>query len=112
VSVFERHLLRVERALHVVVERVDLLRRGADPAAHGGIGVLSKLATPPRGDATVEQPPERIAGNAGIERDLPPVETGDSQCQRLAARAGRFDHLLVGVALLDSTVGLGAAARR
>src|SRR5260370_18643042 len=61
VGVFKSHLLRVaeERALRVVVERVDFLRRGAEPAAHGSIGVLSKLALVPRGDATVEQRPER-----------------------------------------------------
>src|SRR5258708_39585476 len=61
VGVFKSYLLRVaeERALRVVVERVDFLRRGAEPAAHGSIGVLSKLALVPRGDATVEQRPER-----------------------------------------------------
>jgi hypothetical protein len=36
------------------------------------------------------------AGNAGIERDLPPVDPGDGQSQRLAAREGRFYCLLVG----------------
>src|SRR5437867_6721349 len=37
IGVFERHLLRVaeERALRIVVERLDLLRRDAVPAAHG-----------------------------------------------------------------------------
>src|SRR6266567_2898639 len=61
VGVFERYLLRVaeERALRVVVERLDLLRRDAEPAAHGSIGVLSELAAVPPGDATVEQRPER-----------------------------------------------------
>src|SRR5258705_4013983 len=65
VGVFERHLLRVaeERALRVVVERLELLRRDAEPAAHGSIGVLSELAAVPPGDATVEQRPER-AGHA------------------------------------------------
>ncbi len=33
-------------------------------------------------------------GNAGIERDLPPVDPGDGQSQRLAARKGRLDYLL------------------
>src|SRR2546429_199709 len=61
VGVFERHFLRVaeERALRVVVERLELLRRDAEPAAHGSIGVLSELAAVPPGDATVEQRPER-----------------------------------------------------
>jgi hypothetical protein len=61
VGVFEGYLLRVaeERALRVVVERLELLRRDAEPAAHGSIGVLSELAAVPPGDATVEQPPER-----------------------------------------------------
>ena len=40
--------------------------------------------------------PDAYAGNAGIERDLPPVDPGDGQSQRLAAREGRFDYLLVG----------------
>jgi hypothetical protein len=35
------------------------------------------------------------AGNAGIERDLPPVDPGDGQSRRLAARESRFDDLLV-----------------
>ena len=49
VGLFERHLLRVieERALRVVVERVDFLCRAAEPAAHGSIGVLSELAIVP-----------------------------------------------------------------
>ncbi len=61
VGVFERHPLRVaeERALRVVVERLEFLRRDAEPAAHGSIGVLSELAAVPPGDATVEQRPER-----------------------------------------------------
>src|SRR5258705_3581938 len=61
VGVLERHLLRVaeERALRVVVERLELLRRDAEPAAHGSIGVLSELAAVPPGDTTVEQRPER-----------------------------------------------------
>src|SRR5438552_10532087 len=61
VGVFERYLLRVaeERALRVVVERLDLLRRDAEPAAHGSIHVLSELAAVPPGDSTVEQRPER-----------------------------------------------------
>src|SRR5882724_4391533 len=56
VGVFERHLLRVaeERALREVVERLKLLRRDTEPAAHGSIGVLSELAAVPPGDATVE----------------------------------------------------------
>src|SRR5258705_696211 len=60
VRVFERYLLRVaeERTLPVVVERLQLLRRDAEPAAHGSIGVLSELAAVPPGDATVEQRPE------------------------------------------------------
>ena len=61
-ALFERHLLRVgeERALHVVgEERLELLRRDTVPAAHGSIDVLSELAAVPRGDATVEQRPER-----------------------------------------------------
>src|SRR5688572_9267745 len=65
VGVFERHLLGVaeERALCVVVERLELLRRDTEPAAHGSIRVLSELAPVPPGDATVEQRPER-SGNA------------------------------------------------
>src|SRR5262249_52943433 len=61
VGVFERYLLRVaeERARRVVVERVELLRREAEPAAHGSVGVLSELATVPPGDSTVEERPER-----------------------------------------------------
>src|SRR6266567_85952 len=61
VGVFERHFLRVaeERALRVVVERLQLLRRDAEPAAHGSIGVLSELAAVPPGNATVEQRPKR-----------------------------------------------------
>src|SRR5438874_2558823 len=61
VGVFERHLLRVaeERALRVVIERLEFLRRDAEPAADGSIGVLSELAAVPPGDATVEQRPER-----------------------------------------------------
>src|SRR5262245_23842227 len=61
IRVFECYLLRVaeERALRVVVERLDLLRRDAEPAAHGSIDVLSELAAVPPGDATVEQRPER-----------------------------------------------------
>src|SRR5437773_7725474 len=49
VGVFERYLLRVaeERALRVVVERLDLLCRDAVPAAHGSIDVLSELAAVP-----------------------------------------------------------------
>src|SRR6185312_16836358 len=49
VGVFERHLLRVaeERAVRVVVERLDLLGRDAVPAAHGSIDVLSELAAVP-----------------------------------------------------------------
>ena len=60
VGVFERHLLGVgeERALRVVVERLELLGRDAVPAAHGSMDVLSELAAVPRGDATVEQRPE------------------------------------------------------
>src|SRR2546426_585803 len=60
VGVFERHLLRVaeERALRIVVERLDLLRRDAVPAAHGSIDVLSELAAVPRGHAPIEQRPE------------------------------------------------------
>ena len=38
---------------------------------------------------------KNAAGNAGIERDLPPVDPGDGQSQRLAAREGRFDYLPV-----------------
>src|SRR5438874_5469525 len=49
VGVFERNLLGVgeERAPRVVVERFDLLRREAVPAAHGSIDVLSELAAIP-----------------------------------------------------------------
>jgi hypothetical protein len=49
VGVFKRDLLRVaeERAPRVVAERVDLLRRSAESAAHGSIGVLSKLTIVP-----------------------------------------------------------------
>src|SRR5436853_7806654 len=45
VRVFERHFLRVaeERALRVVVERLELLRRDAEPVAHGRLGVLYAL---------------------------------------------------------------------
>lgn len=46
---------------------------------------------------SVDGPLIAIAGNAGIERDLPPGEPDDGQSQRLAAREGRFDDLLVGV---------------
>src|SRR5213082_3545683 len=60
IGVFERHLLRFaeERALRIVVERLDLLRRDAVPAAHGSIDVLSELAAVPRGHAPIEQRPE------------------------------------------------------
>src|SRR5205807_8933009 len=51
-------LVAVERALGVLVQRVDLLRRGTVSAAHGSVGVLSKRAYVPRGDATIEQPTE------------------------------------------------------
>src|SRR5258705_14023959 len=61
VGVFERDVLRLSlvRALSLVVERLKLLRRDAEPAAHGSIGVLSELAAVPPGDATVDQRPER-----------------------------------------------------
>ena len=36
------------------------------------------------------------SGNAGIERDLPPVDPGNGQSQRLTARERGFDYLLVG----------------
>src|SRR5215470_3548883 len=68
VGVFERHLLRVakERALSVVLEGLDLVRRDAEPAAHGSIDVLSELAAVPGGDATVEQRPERAGHALGL----------------------------------------------
>jgi hypothetical protein len=61
IGVFERHLLGVaeERALRVVVERLDLFGRDAVPAADGSIRVLSELAAVPPRDATVEQRPQR-----------------------------------------------------
>jgi hypothetical protein len=40
--------------------------------------------------------PNACAGNAGIECDLLTVDPGDGQSQRLAAREGPFDYLLVG----------------
>jgi hypothetical protein len=44
------------------------------------------------------------AGNAGIERDLPPVDPGAGQFQRLAAPEGRFDYLLVGSTGVSETL--------
>jgi hypothetical protein len=57
VGVLERHPLRVaeQRAPRVVVQRLDLLCRNAEPTALGGMGVLAVLAAVPPGDATVEQ---------------------------------------------------------
>src|SRR5207248_10985517 len=51
-TLFRSYLLRVaeERALSIVVERLDLLRRDAVPAAHGSIDVLSELAAVPRSE--------------------------------------------------------------
>src|SRR6266536_2990174 len=46
-------------ALRIVMERLDLLRRDAEPAPPGRIGVLSELAAVPPGDPAVEQRPER-----------------------------------------------------
>src|SRR5262249_18546165 len=62
IGVLEDHLLCVaeERARRVVAkERLELLRRDAIPAADGSIDVLSELAAVPRGDAPVEQRPQR-----------------------------------------------------
>src|SRR6202040_3598063 len=66
VGVLERHLLRFaeERALRVVVERLDLLCRNAEPAALGSMGVLAVLAAVPPGDATVEQRTEPYRARA------------------------------------------------
>jgi hypothetical protein len=68
VGVFERRLLRVaeEGALRVVVERPDLLRRDAIPAAHGSIDVLSELAAfTPSGARRCRRSPGSPAAPAG-----------------------------------------------
>src|SRR5207248_3423633 len=59
-TLFRSYLLRVaeERALSIVVERLDLLRRNAVPAAHGSVDVLSELAAVPRRHAPIEQRPQ------------------------------------------------------
>ena len=65
VGVGERHFLRLaeQRAFRVFVKRIDLICRAAESAAHGSIGVLSKLAAVPPGNATIQQPAQR-AGHA------------------------------------------------
>ena len=64
----QRHLLRVgeERTHRVVLEGFDLLRRDTVPAAHGSMDVLSELTAVPRGDATIEQWPERRGHARGL----------------------------------------------
>src|SRR6266545_7405416 len=86
VGVFERHLLRVaeERALRVVVERLELLRRDAEPAAHGSIHVLSEFAAVPRGDASVEQRPERTGHALRLLLEGGPHRLGGPEERRVA----------------------------
>jgi hypothetical protein len=55
-----------------------------------------RSAQPPSPDRYRPSLPDAYAGNAGIVGDVPPFDPGDGQSQRLAAREGRFDYLLVG----------------
>jgi len=86
VGVFQRDLLRVaeERARRVVVERLDLLRREAEPAAPGSVGVLSELATVPPGHATIEERPERAGHALRVLLEGGPHPLGGAEERRVA----------------------------
>jgi hypothetical protein len=93
VGVLERHALgRVEeRALRVVVQRVQLLRRDPELAAYGSIDVLSELAAVPPRDAAVDQPLElRVdlleAAHGGPTS--PSCPSGSPGCARTRGMAG------------------------
>ena len=57
----------------IVIEGLDFLRRDAESASHGSIGVLSILATVPPSDATVEQRPERTGHALRLLLEGPPL---------------------------------------
>lgn len=86
VGIFERDLLRIaeERALRVVVERLDLLRRDAVPAADGSVDVPSELAAVPRCDATVEQRSERNGHSLGFLLEGGPHRLRGAEVRRVA----------------------------